>query len=306
MQPSLPLPALPEPAPWFTRALANPGESHHVMVHGARLHYRCWSMEHDERPVLMLLHGFRAHARWWDFIAPFFAASYRVIAPDFSGMGDSAWRASYGADTFAADITGLIDALNIGPVTAAGHSYGGSRLLRACAARPDLFNRALVIDSFILFENEPGPALRKLLGSRSYPDFASARTRYRLMPDQDNALPYLVDYIASHALREVEDGWRWKFDPGMPATGYREQDGAALLNSIAVPVDFIHAEHSTVVSAERAARTVTHLRDGRGPVTIPHGQHHLMLDQPLALVGAMRALLANQPSLSTTSSRTPK
>lgn len=253
-------------------------------------------MERGDLPVLVLLHGFRAHARWWDFIAPFFADQYRVIAPDFSGMGDSEGRAAYDSGTFAADVTGLLDVLNLAQVTAVGHSYGGSRLLRACADAPHLFKHAVVVDSFVLFDGEAGPMRpRKLLGSPGYPDFASAYRRYRLMPDQDNALPFLVDYVARRSLRETAGGWCWKFDPDMVPTGYREPDGAALLASIATPVDFIHGQHSAVVTAERAARTVAGLRHARGPITIPYGQHHLMLDQPLALVSALRALLA-EPS----------
>ncbi len=250
-------------------------------------------MERSELPVLMLLHGYRAHARWWDFIAPFFMDHYRVLAPDFSGMGDSEWRAEYSASTFANDITGLADVLGLNDLTAVGHSYGGSRLLRACSMRAGLFRQAIVVDSYVLFEGEDGPSLpRKLLGSRAYPDFDSAVARYRLMPEQDTALPFMVDHLARHALRECDDGWRWKFDPGMAATGYRERDGASLLASIGNRVDFIHAQNSSVVSVERAVRTAACLRQGRGPITIPYGQHHLMLDQPLALVAALRALLA--------------
>jgi pimeloyl-ACP methyl ester carboxylesterase len=286
------------PPAWFVGALERPALSRYATVDGARLHYRCWSMERTDLPVLVLLHGFRAHARWWDFIAPFFADQYRVLAPDFSGMGDSDSRSAYDPGTFAADVTGLLDVLGLGPVIAAGHSYGGSRLLRACADRPDLFAHAILIDSYVLFEGEAGPSLpRKLLGTRSYPDLATALARYRLMPEQSEALPFLVDYIAGHALRLAEDGWRWKFDPAMPSTGYREPDGDALLARITVPVDFVHGQHSAVVSAERALRTVAGLPRGRGPVTIPFGQHHLMLDQPLALVSTLRALLA-KPHLS--------
>jgi pimeloyl-ACP methyl ester carboxylesterase len=286
----------PPADPWFGAALAKPSASRYASVHGVRLHYRCWSMERADLPVLVLLHGFRAHARWWDFIAPFFADQYRVIAPDFSGMGDSELRATYDSGTFAADITGLLEVLDLADVTAVGHSYGGSRLLRACADAPHLVRHAVLVDSYVLFDGEAGPSLpRKLLGSRSYSDFASAYARYRLMPDQSNALPFLVDYIARHAMHETTDGWRWKFDPDMTATGYREQDGEALLARIGIPVDFIHGQHSAVVTAERAARTVAGLPKGRGPITIPYGQHHLMLDQPLALVSTLRALLAEPP-----------
>lgn len=290
---AIPANATTDTPAWFNDALAHPPVSCYADVNGARIHYLALGMEDTQKPVLLFLHGFRAHAHWWDFIAPFFRAQYRVLAMDFSGMGDSEHRASYSVDTFAADITGLIDTLGIGPVTGIGHSYGGSRLLRACAERPELFKQAIVIDSYVLFDGEAGPSLpAKLLGTRAYSDFESACARYRLMPEQPDALPFLVSHIAGHALREAPDGWRWKFDTDMPTTGYRETDGDALLARITTPVDFIRGECSEVVSEERAERTVRLLQRARGPVVIPKGQHHLMLDQPLALVSALRALLA--------------
>ena len=43
-----------------------------------------------------------------------------------------------------------------------------------------------------------------------------------------------------------------------------------------------------------AERIVACLRHGRGPIVIPQAHHYLMLDQPLALVAALRALLAGR------------
>ncbi|RJF91673.1 alpha/beta fold hydrolase [Noviherbaspirillum saxi] len=293
---------------WFRQALAKPGLSNFVQIDGVRIHYLSWNMEQTEKPALLFIHGFRAHAHWWDFIAPFFTEQYRVLAMDFSGMGDSEHRASYDVDTFANEIIGLIEALGLAPITAVGHSYGGSRLLRACAERPDLFRHAVVVDSYVLFQGEPGPSLpKKLLGTRTYPDYASARTRYRLMPEQPFAHDFLVAHIAHHAMRELEGGWRWKFDPDMPTTGYREPDGEAVLARIDTPVDYICGERSAVVDAKRALRTVQALRTVRGPIMIPDGQHHLMLDQPIALITTLRALLADtrQPNQSQ-STQTPR
>jgi len=275
----------------------------HADVNGVRLHYLSWQQDNltaaADKPVLLLLHGFRAHARWWDFIAPHFAEHYRVLAMDFSGMSDSQHRTNYDVDTFATDIIGLIEALQLGPVLGIGHSYGGSRLLRACAERPDLFQHAVVIDSYILFRGDDGPSMsRKLLGNKIFPDLEQACARYRLMPEQDAASPALLRHIARHSLVQVAEGWRWKFDPNMPATGYRETDGAALLARIRTPVDYVCGEASAVVSPAHARRIVHALRNApgaasvRGPIVIPQGQHHLMLDQPVALISTLRALLA--------------
>jgi pimeloyl-ACP methyl ester carboxylesterase len=65
-----------------------------------------------------------------------------------------------------------------------------------------------------------------------------------------------------------------------------------LLQRIATPVSYICGERSVIVDAERARRIGGALRQGRGPVVIPQAGHHLMLDQPLALIATLRALLA--------------
>lgn len=91
-------------------------------------------------------------------------------------------------------------------------------------------------------------------------------------------------------MRQATDGWRWKFDPALPfAPGL--MDGATVLSGIKVPIDCIYGELSTVVDARRATRIAAALPQGRNPVGIPDAYHHVMLDQPLALVAALRALL---------------
>src|SRR3546814_4444242 len=41
---------------------------------------------------------------------------------------------------------------------------------------------------------------------RIYPDFATARGRYKLSPPQQVGEPFLFDYMAYHSLRRVEGG----------------------------------------------------------------------------------------------------
>jgi pimeloyl-ACP methyl ester carboxylesterase len=127
---------VPEPgdsAPeWFQWALSRKAESCFVEANGNRLHYFAWNMRDVGKPLLLFVHGFLAHARWWDFIAPYFMETHRVIAMDLSGMGESGWREAYSAPQLAHDVTSLIEALGLGPATAIAHSYGG-----LCARLPN-------------------------------------------------------------------------------------------------------------------------------------------------------------------------
>ncbi|MDY0013119.1 MAG: alpha/beta hydrolase [Rhodocyclaceae bacterium] len=278
---------------WFSDAIARSGQSRRVWVDGAEIHCLTWDLDDLSKPVLLLLHGFWAHARWWDFIAPFFLDRYRIVAPDFSGMGDSPHRPHYDLATFDGDIVGVIEGLKLGRVTAIGHSFGGARLLRACADHPALFRHAIVVDSYVHFPVTDGeiPPPEPVKGSRIYPDRESAIERFRLTPPQAVTLPYLIKHIAWHSLRQTEGGWRWKFDTDIPADGSVEFDGPAILARIETPVDVVVGAESRIVSAQRAAQIMAGLKRASSLIEMPGAGHHIMLDHPLDLIDTLRTLL---------------
>ena len=265
-------------------------------LRGSRVHYRVWSQ--GVGPLLLLVHGFRGHTHWWDWIAPAFRAEYDVLALDLSGMGDSEWRPTYEPDTYARDILGLVETLGVGPALVVGHSFGGGSLLRACAidsshGRAPRIGQAIVVDSWVRLTGHPMPpgSARPGVGG-PYKDFETARRRFRLSPVQDVADPAMLDYLARHSMRQTDEGWRWKFDPNLPSPDHR--DMADVLRRISTPVDIVYGELSSIVDRRRAEACVEALQRGRGPVAVPRAKHHLMFDQPLAFIAALRALLATR------------
>jgi pimeloyl-ACP methyl ester carboxylesterase len=178
-------------------------------------------------------------------------------------------------------------------VTLIGHSYGGSRVLRACTKFPELIDRAIVVDSYVAFIDSDKPSTPRQYGGHFYPDADSAIQRFRLLPEQP-VHDWARAYIARHSLRKTEQGWTWKFDPDLPYAIF-ERDGETLLREITIPLDMVCGERSVVLDGVRARRVgevLATLNNARGPVTIPDAYHHLMLDQPLALISTLRALLA--------------
>ncbi|MCW8158370.1 alpha/beta hydrolase [Stutzerimonas xanthomarina] len=279
---------------WLSWAMQRPGRSCFLEVDGRRLHYLSWGEQRPERPVLLLVHGMRAHAHWWDAIAPYFSDDYRVVALDLSGMGDSDHRQRYPDQFGALDIIDLIEGAELGPVTGVGHSYGGSRLLHACADRPDLFKHLVVLDSFIVLPEAEIPIdSANTTSKRYYPDLSSALQRYRLMPEQPDPVLPILARIARHSLREEEKGWCWKFDINLPTGVAHEENGVSLLPRVLRPVDVIYGECSSVISRQDAQQAVELLPQGRGPFGIPGTHHHMMIDQPLAVIAILRGLLAS-------------
>jgi pimeloyl-ACP methyl ester carboxylesterase len=288
----------PDNCEWFFAALERKMRSCFAAVNDTRLHYLEWGEQSADAPTLVFVHGFRASAHWWDAVAPFFIDDYRVLVPDLTGMGDSAHRGEYPADIYAKDLIALIEEQCRGPVTVIGHSFGGARALQACAARPDLFKHAIIIDSVILFDDEHrfrGPTVR---GEKIYPDLKTAVSRFRLTPEQPDVLPEIVKHIARHSVRQVPGGWTWKFDWGITNIKPPDLQGTALLGQIVTPTDFLYGEHSPIVSTTHAERIVASLTQApkRGPTMLAGGYHHLMCDQPLALTQHLRELLAKPPA----------
>jgi pimeloyl-ACP methyl ester carboxylesterase len=286
-----------EPA-WFLSALKNPGQSAFVMANGVRLHSLGWALDDASKPLLLLMHGFRSHAHWWDWTAPYLATHYRVVAPDLSGMGDSAHRQSYEPDTFAEDVIGYLDAMGLPPAVGIGHSYGGSTLLRACVKRPDLFSRLILLDTCLTFQEEATApqTLPRPVKNTCYPSLETAMARFVLRPRQPSRLGYLLQHIARHSARQDDGGWRWKFDPAVYPFDKFRCDADALLARVQRPVDYIRAECSSVVNPARA-QTIARLlpqTGGKGVIEIPDTHHHMMLDQPIALIATLRAMLRHQ------------
>jgi pimeloyl-ACP methyl ester carboxylesterase len=281
---------------FVARSSARPGLSRYAQVAGARLHYLEWPGPADA-PALLLLHGYLAHAHWWDFVAPWLAERYRVIAPDFSGMGDSAYRERYSYADFHAEIAGIIEATGIAGCTAIGHSFGGRALLYACLERPELFRRAIVVDSRLGSTDDPIRGFdEEWRPKKRYPDEASILQRFVLRPVEPAPAAALA-YMGRHSVRHEDGGWTWKFDENITRLFQQRTgedagvDDVAFMDSLRTPVDFIYGEDSRVVTPPRAARLLGCVPNVQSVTCIPTGYHHLPVSQPVALVTALRVLL---------------
>jgi pimeloyl-ACP methyl ester carboxylesterase len=297
----------PPPAPrWFTDITQQAPESRFVTVKGARIHYLRWG--DPAKPGILLVHGNAAHAYWWSFIAPFLARDYHVAAMDLSGMGDSDWRAAHGEAggysmaLFSQEELGVLEDAGMfkaaKPPVIVAHSFGGFVTMKAGADYGARLGGIVIIDSPINPPTRGGdPTDHKPRPHNIYPSLAAALARFRLMPPQFSENLFLLDWVARHSLKEVtgpdgESGFTWKFDPAI-WRHFSIGDTAALLRTTRTRVAVFRGEHS-VLMPPRIGDYIFDLLDRAAPVVeIPEAQHHIMLDQPLALVASLRALLAD-------------
>jgi len=308
----------PVPA-WFDAALANEPERSLVRVDGANIELLAWG--EVGKPGLIFVHGNSAHADWWSFIAPFLADDYRVAALSLSGMGDSDWRETYTFEGFASEIwacakaAGLYEA-KVKPIYV-GHSFGGSQVFYSAGMHPERMRAALLVDTG--FGGPPtreqeeqwakeagsspmhrGPP-RRTKPNRVYATLEEALTRFRFMPPQVPGNLYVADFIARRSLKRAPmpdgsgEGWTWKFDPFLWAKLDRGPM-QAVAHQQKVPMAQIVGDRSAIMRRREMGQQADFVPTGVPQIAIPDSEHHIMVDQPLALVAALRALLAAWPA----------
>jgi pimeloyl-ACP methyl ester carboxylesterase len=281
---------IPGPA-WFVSSIARIPEATRVEVDGAQLEMYTWGRQ--GAPGLLFLHGNKAHAGWWNFIAPFFEDNYRTSTFSWSGMGASAWRNKYSVDIHAAEVIAVAKAAGLFSVEVAkpvivAHSYGAQPAIAAIRRWPGCFSGCVIVDSRLA-----ALATRtKKNRVNTYSSLVDALARFRFAPHQECRNPFIADFLARKSLKKSRepDGWTWRFDPrqAMQPSFPEETIG---LRSLDCSLAFVYGEHSRLTSP---AILRSHRRACSADTlftSIPEAEHHVMVDQPIALVAALRSIL---------------
>jgi pimeloyl-ACP methyl ester carboxylesterase len=280
---------------WFVRNMAEAPEEGRLEVEGARIETLAWGER--GRPGVLLMHGIGGHAGWWRATAPFLAEGRRVVALSWSGMGGSDKRQSYSFSQYAREAVAVAEAGGLydsgrAPVFV-GHSFGSVAMLLAAARRPEAMAGAVAVETTLLpalkvRERKDGAPAPRVFATRE-----EARARFRLIPPAATAPDWLLDVVFEGALGPTADGtgWTWRFEPELGRKMARESVGDET-PAISVPLAFLWGAESTTSTPEARAWLEKRLPAQARHATIPGAGHHVMLDQPLALAAALRAILA--------------
>jgi pimeloyl-ACP methyl ester carboxylesterase len=214
-----------------------------------------------EGPLALLHHATGFCKGVWAPIAEALRVRFRVIAMDARGHGDSSiveGAAAYAWPEFARDLQALALALarEHGPIAlGVGHSFGGTALLGAAKARPDLLRGLALVDPVVPMPAElyPPEALSRpnLLaeGARrrrtDWPSLAEARASWGKRSVFKTWRPEVLDLYALDGLRERADGSVTLKCPSTVEAAIfdqgRDLDVAALVDGHPVPTLWIRA-----------------------------------------------------------------
>jgi len=120
---------------------------HAVLVDGRRL--VCHETGDPTGPALVLLHAFPLTSAMWRPQMDKPPAGWRVLAPDFAGLGESDDRAddTLALDDYARDVLAIADHLHVTRTVVCGVSLGGYVALALARLAPDRLRGLVLADT---------------------------------------------------------------------------------------------------------------------------------------------------------------
>lgn len=280
---------------------------------GLRLHASDWAPE-PGKPVCILLHGFGHCGRIWDPLSQSLQNSFRVIALDFRGHGDSDWdpEENYCHRSLSQDIDELVNSLGITEFHLVGHSLGARIATLYAELHTDRVASLTIIDAGPEVGDKGADKIRA--DAENLPvKFESIDHYFRwlaghhLFAERDRLLA-----LARAGVRKIDGAWVPKTDPGFTRALWKQDSrkgGSAdlstpltdelwnAMDTIQCPTLVIRGQISSILS-RATAEEMAYQRLSKGQlVTIERAGHGVMLDNAPDTVGAIsRFLLENLAS----------
>jgi pimeloyl-ACP methyl ester carboxylesterase len=236
-----------------------------LTVNGLRLHIVETGAASARRPAMILLHGIARHARTFDHVAREFSRTYRVLAVDMRGHGDSAWspEGAYLVQDYVKDLEGLVDQLRLTRVTLLGNSTGGRVAQVYAGLHPDNVARLVVEDVGPERPQNIADAFARRVEQEKN-GWASEDELVAQLVTQNRRTPEpLLRTYARFGLKRRDDGRLiWKRDPNL-VKGFIETALWDSVRRITAPTLYVIGGGSRIVPAETQQRLKDTLPDVR-------------------------------------------
>ncbi len=133
---------MPSPTDWTAEY---PFAPHFLDLGGVKCHY----VDEGAGPVVLFVHGNPTWSFAWRNLLKDLSRDHRVIAIDHVGCGksDKPPQYEYVLENHVANLTRLVDALDLRDITLVGHDWGGCIGMGAATRRPDRFRRFVLMNT---------------------------------------------------------------------------------------------------------------------------------------------------------------
>ncbi len=228
------------------------------------------------KPVVLLLHAGVCDRRMWKTQVESLAPTYRVIAPDLPGFGDSPLEP--GEFSTSGELLELLDTLGIDQTAVVGASYGGLVALELAHVAPER------VTSLVLLST----ALQGLDSTAAVDAFGEEEERLVLAGDLDGAVELNVstwlgpdaDDAARASVRQMQ---RRAFDVQVPADEWPDPPHPASvepdLTAIDVPTLVVAGGHDLDFFQHVARHVAASISEAR-LVDLPWAGHLPTLERP--------------------------
>jgi pimeloyl-ACP methyl ester carboxylesterase len=259
---------------------------------GVRLNYLDWGGSGDP---IVFLHGGALTAHSWDLVCIGLRDSYRCIALDLRGHGDSDWSDDYRVDTATADVDALVAALSATRCHLVGMSLGGNVAAHFAGAHPARVASLTLVDVGPGIDFEATRSLRNFVDEAqdvgSLETIIAAALLFNPQADRDKLV-----YRLKHSTRRTAEGrYRWKIDRRRPFDYdhilAKLAELPALATHIGCPVLIVRGGRSRIFSDDAAARCAALFARGEW-VRIEDAGHNVQEDNPRGLLDALQPFLA--------------
>jgi pimeloyl-ACP methyl ester carboxylesterase len=247
-------------------------------------------------PRVVFLHGGGQNAHTWDTVIV--GLGEAALAVDLPGHGRSAWRddGDYGPHRSAETLEPVLRQLAPDPALVVGMSLGGLTALRLAISAPDLVPRLVLVDvtpSAPDRHNDMTTAEQGTValvhGDRVFPSFAAMLdVTIAAAPHRDRES---LRRGVFHNSRRLDDGtWTWRYDIIRTGDGFEGLWDD--VPNLVTPTTLIRGANSRFVSDEDADEFARAAPGFRAVHIVADSGHSVQSDQPLALIGILRRVLA--------------
>ena len=273
-------------------------------AHECSLHLLEWS---EEGVPLLFLHGFGNEAHIWDDYAPEVAASYRTLALDHRGHGDSDWdpELRYAHTDMVDDVQAVLEALDIERLVLVGHSLGGRIATLFAGRHPQKLAGLVLVDIGPDVDARGTTRIRQDVESDPTPTFGSeSEYATALSLAYPAAKPQALTRMARYGLRPNAEGrLELKMDPALRGV-FGDRDPAKLdadgsspeaqweaLGRVTCPTLVVRGAASDILSPETADQMVDEVLGKGRLAVIAQAGHSVMTDNPDGFRDAVNAFV---------------